>query len=61
MPPPGPEKLILSGEAYDGGRVFLSDVSGAAGPRVSAPLEVPAFGILTLFGRKWGRFYFSPS
>jgi hypothetical protein len=46
-----PEKLTLSGEACDGGRVFLSDVSGAAGPRVSAPIEAPAFGILTLLIR----------
>ena len=46
-----PEKLTLSGEAYDGGRVFLSDVSGAEGPRVSAPIDAPAFGILTLLIR----------
>ncbi len=44
----GSEKLLLSGEAFGGGRVFLSDVDGTQGPRLSSPLEVPAFGILTL-------------
>jgi hypothetical protein len=43
-----PETLRLSGPAFDRGRVFLSDVNGTEGARLSAPLEVPAFGILTL-------------
>jgi hypothetical protein len=43
--------LALSGQAGDGGRVFLSDLSGAEGKRVSGPIEVPAFGILTLLIR----------
>jgi len=46
-----PKKLLLSGQALDGGRVRLSDISGAEGPRVSTPLEAPAFGILTLLIR----------
>ena len=44
-----PETLRLSGEAAGRGRVFLSDVDGAQGPRLSGPLEVPSSGILTLF------------
>ena len=43
-----PDKLELSGQAYDLGRVFLSDLGETQGARVSAPVEVPAFGILTL-------------
>jgi alpha-mannosidase len=43
-----PETLRLSGEAFDRGRVFLSDVDGARGPRLSAPLELPPSGLLTL-------------
>jgi len=46
-----PEKLLLSGQAFEGGRVFLSDISGTEGQRVSAPIESPAFGILTLLIR----------
>ncbi len=46
-----PEKLLLSGQAYRDGRVFLSGLSGAEGPRVSSPLDAPAFGILTLLIR----------
>ncbi|MGZ5515997.1 MAG: glycosyl hydrolase-related protein, partial [Candidatus Aminicenantales bacterium] len=47
----GPEKLALSGEAFEAGRVFLSDLNENQGPRLSSPLEVPAFGILTLLIR----------
>ncbi|HMA55065.1 MAG TPA: glycoside hydrolase family 38 C-terminal domain-containing protein, partial [Acidobacteriota bacterium] len=47
----GPEKLLLSGEAFDQGRVFLSDLRETQGPPLSLPLEVPAFGILTLLIR----------
>jgi alpha-mannosidase len=43
-----PETLRLSGQALDRGRVFLSDIDGTEGARLSAPLEVPAFGIITL-------------
>jgi hypothetical protein len=43
-----PETLRLSGPALDAGRAFLSGIGGAEGARFSAPLEVPAFGILTL-------------
>jgi hypothetical protein len=43
-----PETLVLSGRAFENGRVFLSDISGTEGRRVSGPLEAPAFGILTL-------------
>jgi alpha-mannosidase len=43
-----PETLRLSGPACDAGRVFLSDVDGVRGARPAAPLEVPAFGIVTL-------------
>jgi hypothetical protein len=42
------ETLRLSGEAFDRRRVFLSDLDGTEGARLSAPLTVPAFGILTL-------------
>jgi hypothetical protein len=42
------ETLRLSGEAFDRGRVFLSDIDGTEGARFAAPLEVPSFGILTL-------------
>ena len=47
----GPEKLALSGEAFEACRVFLSDLNENQGPRLSSPLEVPAFGILTLLIR----------
>ncbi|MGZ5495762.1 MAG: glycosyl hydrolase-related protein, partial [Candidatus Aminicenantales bacterium] len=47
----GPEKLSLSGDAFEAGRVFLSDLNENQGPRLSSPLEVPAFGILTLLIR----------
>ena len=47
----GPEKLILSGEAFDQGRVFLSDLRETQGPPLSLPLDVPGFGILTLLIR----------
>ena len=43
-----PAPLLVAGEARDQGRVFLSDLSESRGPRLPAPLEVPAFGILTL-------------
>jgi hypothetical protein len=43
-----PEELKLSGEAFDRGRVFLSDLGEAEGIRVTGPVEVPGFGILTL-------------
>ena len=46
-----PGKLVLSGAAFDRGRVFLSDLSETQGPPLSVPLEVPAFGILTLLIR----------
>ena len=44
----GPAKLLLAGEAFDRGGVFLSDLWEAEGPRLEAAREVPAFGILTL-------------
>ncbi|HOW86431.1 MAG TPA: hypothetical protein P5119_11250 [Candidatus Aminicenantes bacterium] len=47
-----PERLILSGPAADGGRVFLSDIDGSPGAPAAAPLDVPAFGIVTLFVRR---------
>ena len=43
-----PQKLVLRGEALDRGRVFAGDVDGNPGPRLSAPVDMPAFGILTL-------------
>jgi len=43
-----PETLRLSGEALDGGRVFLGGLDGSRGPALRAPLEVPGFGIVTL-------------
>ncbi|MCK7483579.1 MAG: hypothetical protein M0C28_46050 [Candidatus Moduliflexus flocculans] len=43
-----PETLRLSGEAAGRGRVFLGDVDGAEGPGLTASLEVPPSGILTL-------------
>jgi alpha-mannosidase len=43
-----PEKLVLSGQAVDEGRVFLSDIDGSPGAPFPASLEVPPFGILTL-------------
>jgi len=43
-----PENLRLSGPAFDRGRVFFCDVDGTEGARLSAPIEVPAFGIITL-------------
>jgi hypothetical protein len=43
-----PETLRLSGQAFDRRRVFLSDLDGTEGARLTAPLTVPAFGILTL-------------
>ncbi len=42
------EALRLSGLAFDRGRVFLSDLGEAEGIRVTGPIEVPGFGILTL-------------
>jgi hypothetical protein len=42
------QELVLSGEALDRGQVFLSDIDGARGPRLSAPVYIPAFGIVTL-------------
>lgn len=47
------ETLRLSGAAAGRGRVFLSDVDGAAGPRLSSPLEVPPSAILTLLIRRF--------
>jgi hypothetical protein len=44
----GPRTLRLSGEAFDDGRVFSSGIDGREGARITAPLEVPAFGIVTL-------------
>jgi len=44
-----PQTLKLSEEALQAGRVFWSDVDGNRGPRLASPLEVPAFGIVTLF------------
>jgi hypothetical protein len=44
----GPRTLRLSGEAVDDGLVFSSGVDGREGARITAPLEVPAFGIVTL-------------
>jgi alpha-mannosidase len=43
-----PDKLRLSGQAFDNGGVFLSDLAEIEGAPVSAPLELPGFGILTL-------------
>ncbi|HSA96900.1 MAG TPA: hypothetical protein VLJ16_12680, partial [Acidobacteriota bacterium] len=43
-----PEPLRLSGGAWDAGRVFLSDVEGTRGAKPSGPIDVPAYGILTL-------------
>jgi hypothetical protein len=43
-----PETLRLSGEAFDRGRVFLSDIDGAQGAPFHAPLDMPSFGIVTL-------------
>ena len=45
---PAARPLRLSGEAFDRGRVFLGDLDGTAGAPVTAPLDVPAFGLLTL-------------
>jgi alpha-mannosidase len=47
-----PETLRLSGPACDAGRVFLSDIDGVRDARPAAPLEVPAFGIVTLLIEK---------
>ncbi|MBN2264853.1 MAG: hypothetical protein JW775_03470, partial [Candidatus Aminicenantes bacterium] len=44
----GPARLLLAGDAFDRGDVFLSDLWEAEGPRLTAAPEVPAFGILTL-------------
>jgi hypothetical protein len=44
----GAAGLRLSGEAFDRGRVFLSDLDETPGAPVSGPVEVPGFGILTL-------------
>jgi alpha-mannosidase len=46
-----PEKLVLSGQAVENGRVLLSDLDGTPGAPFAAPLELPAFGILTLLIR----------
>jgi alpha-mannosidase len=43
-----PEKLRLSGQAFENGGVFLSDLAEIEGAPVSAPVELPGFGILTL-------------
>jgi hypothetical protein len=43
-----PARLVLAGAAAEAGRVFLSDIDGAPGGRLTAPLEVPASGIVTL-------------
>ncbi len=43
-----PAPVRLSGEAVARGRVFLSDIDGAAGPRLSSPPDLPPSGILTL-------------
>jgi alpha-mannosidase len=45
------EKLFFKGEAIEGGRVFMSDIWESEGGRLSAPAEVPPFGILTLLVR----------
>jgi len=42
------QTLALSGDAVRAGRVFWSDVDGNRGPRLASPIEVPAFGIVTL-------------
>ncbi|HPW17929.1 MAG TPA: hypothetical protein PLP83_06065 [Candidatus Aminicenantes bacterium] len=47
-----PQALRLSGPAFDGGRVFLGDVDGVPGAPVPAPVDVPAFGIVTLLVEK---------
>jgi len=44
----GPARLVLSGPAFAGGRVFLSDIDGAPGEPLPEGLEVPASGIVTL-------------
>jgi alpha-mannosidase len=43
-----PEELRLSGPAFGAGRVFLSDIEGTRGARISGSIDVPAFGLLTL-------------
>ena len=45
-----PRALVLGGEAVDAGRVFLSDLEERelAPHSAAAPVEAPAFGILTL-------------
>jgi alpha-mannosidase len=43
-----PETLRLSGEAVERGRVFVSDLAEVEAAPVSAPVELPGFGILTL-------------
>jgi hypothetical protein len=43
-----PEALRLSGEAFAAGRVLLSSLDDFPGPPITLPLEMPAFGILTL-------------
>jgi alpha-mannosidase len=45
------QRLALSGEAWEKGRVYASDIDGSPGPLLQAPLDVPAFGILTLVVR----------
>ena len=47
-----PQTLALRGEAPDRGRIFISDIEGAPGPRLAVPLELPAYGILTLVIRR---------
>jgi len=43
--------LALSGEAFEGGRVFLSDLEETPRSALSSPLDVPAYGIVTLLIR----------
>ncbi len=44
-----PAAPALSGPAWEGGRVRLAGLDGAPGAPATAPFEVPAFGIVTLF------------
>ena len=41
-------RLVLSGEACDEKRVYLSDLEEVSRSLLSSPLEVPAYGIVTL-------------
>jgi hypothetical protein len=45
------EMLVLAGQAVERGRVFLSDIDGVPGDPLAGPVEMPAFGILTLLIR----------